>query len=322
MKRPLSTLLALGLCLGTVSAQNDAAAAAVAVEASLTPELAVVRADSTILLRLSIRVLRPAALDATALAGVRLRTTVEGKPGPAIEEIVAGKVKVAADTEIRRVLRVPVARVVPVPSPTGLTHVTFAWPDLVGATAALQVAPKVAAEDLERLDLARTRVMLVTGFGNIVIGFRPDKAPNHVKNFVKLAQSGFYDGTKFHRIIPGFMVQGGCPNTKEGATGQPGTGGPGYTIDAEFNDIKHVRGVVSMARTSDPNSAGSQFFIMHGDAPHLDGQYTAFGKVEEGMDVVDRIAAVPLTRGPTGEISAPLEPVILYAAVVLPAFRK
>ena len=119
----------------------------------------------------------------------------------------------------------------------------------------------------------------------------PDKAPITVENFVKLAKEGFYDGLIFHRVIQGFMIQGGCPQGT-------GMGGPGYHIKGEFaangvdNPIKHTRGVISMARAQDPNSAGSQFFIMHEDAPHLDGQYAAFGKVVEGMDVVDEIACV------------------------------
>lgn len=124
----------------------------------------------------------------------------------------------------------------------------------------------------------------------------PDKAPETVANFEKLANEGFYDGLIFHRVIPGFMIQGGDPRGN-------GTGGPGYTIHGEFsgngftkNDIRHERGVLSMARAYDPNSAGSQFFIMHADAPHLDGQYAAFGKVTSGMDGVDRVASTPTNR--------------------------
>ena len=119
----------------------------------------------------------------------------------------------------------------------------------------------------------------------------PDVAPNTVNNFVSLVKKGFYDGLIFHRIIAGFMIQGGCPDGT-------GMGGPGWNIKGEFaangvkNDLKHTRGVISMARAMNPNSAGSQFFIMHEDAPHLDGQYAAFGKVVAGMDVVDKIAAV------------------------------
>ena len=128
--------------------------------------------------------------------------------------------------------------------------------------------------------------VLDTSEGSMTLEFFTDKAPAHVDNFVKLAEKGFYDGTIFHRIIPGFMIQGGCP---EGT----GTGGPGYTIDAEFNDVHHERGILSMARSSDPNSAGSQFFLVHAEhAEHLDGQYTVFGAIVEGRDVLDELAAI------------------------------
>lgn len=125
----------------------------------------------------------------------------------------------------------------------------------------------------------------------IKVELYPDVAPNTVNNFISLVKKGFYDGLIFHRVIPGFMIQGGDPNGN-------GTGGPGYDIKGEFssngfkNDLKHTRGVISMARASHPDSAGSQFFIMHEDAPHLDGKYAAFGKAIEGMDVVDKIASV------------------------------
>ena len=132
-----------------------------------------------------------------------------------------------------------------------------------------------------------------TNFGRIVLKFFPKLAPGHVKNFETLAEKGFYDNTKFHRVIPKFMIQGGDPNTKPGASGAPGTGGPGYTIKAEFNGTHHARGILSMARSQDPDSAGSQFFITVADAGFLDGQYTAFGQVVEGMDVVDKIVALP-----------------------------
>ena len=138
----------------------------------------------------------------------------------------------------------------------------------------------------------------------------PDIAPISVDNFVKLAGNGFYNGLIFHRVIPGFMIQGGCP---EGT----GMGGPGYTIKGEFasngvkNDLKHVRGVLSMARAMNPDSAGSQFFIMHETSPHLDGDYAAFGKVIEGMDVVDRIASVR-----TDYNDRPLEPQVIELMTV------
>ncbi len=132
-----------------------------------------------------------------------------------------------------------------------------------------------------------------TKFGDIVLEFFPDAAPKTVENFKKLANSGFYDGLVFHRIVPGFVIQGGDPNTKSIANKSMwGTGGPGWTVKAEFNKNKHSRGALSMARSQDPNSAGSQFFIVLKDANFLDGQYTVFGKVTSGMDVVDKIAAL------------------------------
>ncbi|NIQ01817.1 MAG: peptidylprolyl isomerase [Nitrospinaceae bacterium] len=132
-----------------------------------------------------------------------------------------------------------------------------------------------------------------TVHGVIKLEFFDDKAPGHVKNFKELAEKNFYDGTTFHRVIPGFMIQGGDPNSKNDDRSRHGTGGPGYNIDAEFNDVQHKRGVLSMARSQDPNSAGSQFFICVKDALFLDGQYTAFGKVIEGMEVADKIVNEP-----------------------------
>ena len=132
-----------------------------------------------------------------------------------------------------------------------------------------------------------------TDFGRIDFRLLPELAPETVRNFERLAGSGFYDGTLFHRVIPGFMIQGGDPNTKGADRGSWGTGGPGYTIKAEFSSKPHKRGVVSMARAADPDSAGSQFFIVTSDSPFLDGQYTAFGEVSGGMDAADRIANLP-----------------------------
>lgn len=142
--------------------------------------------------------------------------------------------------------------------------------------------------------------LIQTTAGDMAFEFFPDKAPGHVKNFVDLAEKGFYDGTVFHRVIPGFMIQGGCP---EGS----GRGGPGYNIDAEFNDTPHVRGVLSMARSQNPNSAGSQFFVCHGAARSLDGQYTAFGRLTTGGEALDAIANAPTVPG--GEGSKPKNPV-------------
>lgn len=136
--------------------------------------------------------------------------------------------------------------------------------------------------------------IIKTKFGEIEIVLYPDIAPKHVASFIALAKCGFYNGTIFHRVIPRFMIQGGDPITKDPAMrDRYGTGGPGYTLPAEFSSIRHTRGIVSAARTADPNSAGSQFFIMVDQAPHLDGQYTVFGEVVRGMEVVDRIANQP-----------------------------
>ncbi len=138
------------------------------------------------------------------------------------------------------------------------------------------------------------KAVIKTKFGEMEVKFFPEKAPKHVENFIALAKSGFYNGTIFHRVIPGFMIQGGDPNTKDPQkTAVYGQGGPGYTINAEFNKIPHIRGVVSMARTPDPNSAGSQFFVVVKDSNFLDGQYTAFGEVVKGLEVADKIVSLP-----------------------------
>ena len=139
-----------------------------------------------------------------------------------------------------------------------------------------------------------TNAVIETNFGNIQISFLPDLAPEHVRNFTKLANDKFYDGTLFHRIIPGFMIQGGDPNTKDSnMKGQWGMGGPGYSIKAEFSSRSHHRGIVSMARSQDPDSGGSQFFIVTSDSTFLDKQYTVFGEVVEVMDVADKIVNLP-----------------------------
>ncbi len=161
--------------------------------------------------------------------------------------------------------------------------------------------------------------IIKTSYGEMTLAFWPDVAPKTVENFKKLATSGFYDGTAFHRIIKGFMIQGGCPNTKKGERGIPGTGGPGYKIKAEFNAKAHVRGVISMARSAHPDSAGSQFFIVHGDARFLDRQYTAFGEVIKGEDVLERIATVPTQSGGGGEKSTPIERVEIESVKIVPA---
>ena len=138
-----------------------------------------------------------------------------------------------------------------------------------------------------------TDVIIKTSFGNIKFNLLPDIATETVRNFLQLAKSGFYNGTLFHRIIPGFMIQGGDPNTKNPDKSTWGQGGPGYNIKAEFNTRSHLRGIISMARASDPDSAGSQFFIVTSDSTFLDRQYTVFGEVVDGMEVADKIVNLP-----------------------------
>ncbi|MEZ6092767.1 MAG: peptidylprolyl isomerase [Pirellulaceae bacterium] len=162
-----------------------------------------------------------------------------------------------------------------------------------------------ATKDLD-FDNKKYQVTLQTTHGDIVLNMRPDKAPGHCRNMIGLAKSGFYDGLDFHRIIGGFMIQGGCPDGN-------GTGGPGYQIKAEFNDMPHVAGVLSMARSQNPNSAGSQFFICLGTHAYLDGQYTAFGECADdaSYQVVQKIGSVA-----TGRDDHPKEPVLINKATV------
>ncbi|MDA7915703.1 peptidylprolyl isomerase [Verrucomicrobia bacterium] len=152
-----------------------------------------------------------------------------------------------------------------------------------------------------------TKAIIKTSKGDITVEFWTDVAPNTVANFIKLAGEGFYEGTRFHRIIKGFMIQGGCPHTKDlKSENLWGTGGPGHTVNAEFNSRTHEKGVFSMARSQDPNSAGSQFFLCNGDAKFLDNQYTAFGKLCDGEDILDAISDIPVTNK-GGENSFPTE---------------
>ena len=168
---------------------------------------------------------------------------------------------------------------------------------LIAATASAQFktaelkTTKVTKEEIKKM--SNTKAIIETKFGNITLKFFPDKAPGHVKNFIDLAKKGSYDNTIFHRVIPGFMIQGGDPITKDPNARGAGTGGPGYTIKAEFNDRPHLRGTLSMARAGHPDSAGSQFFICVKDSRFLDKQYTVFGEVESGMEAVDKIVALP-----------------------------
>jgi peptidyl-prolyl cis-trans isomerase B (cyclophilin B) len=169
-------------------------------------------------------------------------------------------------------------------------------------------------------DDAKEVAVLKTNKGEMVAEFWPEVAPKTVENFKKLAKDGFYDGTVFHRIIKGFMIQGGDPLSKDPSKeSQWGTGGPGTKLKAEFNDRKHVRGVLSMARSADPDSAGSQFFLMLGDAPFLDNKYTGFGKLIKGEEVLAKIGDTPVGPNASGEPSKPRERVVLESVKIVPA---
>jgi len=154
-----------------------------------------------------------------------------------------------------------------------------------------------------------SRAILKTSMGDMTLEFLHDKSPRTCEHIAKLARKGFYDGLTFHRIIKGFMIQGGCPKGD-------GTGGPGSTIRAEFNDTPHAKGIVSMARGTDPHSAGSQFFICHDEARYLDSRYTAFGRLVEGEDVLDKIASVPVKENRFKEASTPMDPIFINSIVL------
>ena len=182
------------------------------------------------------------------------------------------------------------------------------------ATTASQPAPAPAAKPAEEekpMSYYENKIAeLHTSLGEIDLQFFPDVAPQHVKNFIDLSEKGFYNGTKFHRVIAGFVVQGGDPNTVSGPRSTWGTGGSGKNVPAEFNSIHHARGILSMARSNNPNSASSQFFICVADVGQLDNQYTVFGRVTKGMDVADKIVAA--AKG----VELPSDPVTLEKVVV------
>ncbi len=178
-------------------------------------------------------------------------------------------------------------------------------------TATTSAAPQAGQEDKSMSNYENKVAELHTTAGEIDIRFYPDVAPNHVKNFLDLANKGFYNGTKFHRVIPGFMVQGGDPNTISGSPNTWGTGGSDSHVKAEFSAVSHKRGIVSMARAQDPDSASSQFFIVVADSTFLDRQYSVFGQVTKGMDIADKIVSAP-----RGSQDRPNEPVSITKIVI------
>jgi peptidyl-prolyl cis-trans isomerase B (cyclophilin B) len=184
------------------------------------------------------------------------------------------------------------------------------------------VAAAVAEEKKETSPMSNSNEVAVikTNEGEMVVEFWTDAAPNTIENFKKLARQGFYDGTIFHRIVKGFMIQGGDPNSKDPAKESSyGQGGPGYEIKAEFNNHSHDRGVVSMARGPDPDSAGSQFFVCLAPVRRLDGQYTTFGKLIKGDDVLDKIGNTPVERNAQGEMSKPTKRIVIESVKIVPA---
>jgi peptidyl-prolyl cis-trans isomerase B (cyclophilin B) len=174
-------------------------------------------------------------------------------------------------------------------------------------------------EEKTSMNTLKEVAIIKTSEGEMVVQFWTDAAPNTIQNFKKLARQGFYDGTIFHRIVKEFMIQGGDPNSKDPAKEESyGQGGPGYKIKAEFNDHSHERGVISMARGPDPDSAGSQFFICLAPVHRLDHQYTTFGKLIKGEDVLEKIGDIPVTRNSAGEISKPTKRVVIESIKIVP----
>jgi len=175
-------------------------------------------------------------------------------------------------------------------------------------------------EEKTSVNASNEVAVIKTSEGEMVVQFWTDAAQKTIENFKKLAREGFYDGTIFHRIVKGFMIQGGDPNSKDPAKENSyGQGGPSYKIKAEFNDHSHQRGVISMARSSDPDSAGSQFFICLAPVPRLDHQYTTFGKLIKGTDVLEKIGDTPVTRNSSGENSKPTKRVVIESIKIVPA---
>ena len=191
---------------------------------------------------------------------------------------------------------------------------------LINLLAAILAVASVNAEEQKPMNSANEVAVIKTSEGEMIAEFWTEVAPNTVENFKKLARSGFYDGTAFHRIVKGFMIQGGDPLTKDAAKeSRYGTGDPGYKIKAEFNDRSHERGVLSMARSSNPDSAGSQFFICLANVSRLDHQYTTFGKIIKGDDVLGKIGDTEVTISDSGERSKPTKRVTVESIKIVPA---
>lgn len=202
---------------------------------------------------------------------------------------------------------------VPPDLPAGPAELFWKCGEQVIGPASVEILRLIRDVDWEKAEIAsveKAAVLIETDFGQMIVYFYPDIAPNTVRNFLKLAGSGFYDGLTFHRVRKDFMIQGGDPKGD-------GSGDPGFKIKAEFSDAKHVKGVISMARKSDPDSASCQFFIVHKDTSALDGQYTAFGKLDDGFETLDRIANIPCDKNSRGEVSKPRQKVLMRKVIVV-----
>ncbi len=280
-------------------------------QGELKPEyctsLPILTRNEKLLLRVDVPANAPGLVDPAILSGNALFSGKRGMVPPVEKE---GKIKVAPGTGITRKLEVPLAWFQS-PAPGFkllLPKAMIGWS-----------SPCLHIQEKEFMyldvDILRARVRLETNLGNMEFVFEPEKAPDHVKNFLRLVKAGFYDGTLFHRVIRGFMIQGGDPNTKDGDPSNDGRGGAPWTIDAEFNCLGHTYGTLSMARSMDPDSASSQFFIVcsRREQVHLNCKYTAFGKLISGEDTLDRIASVD-TTGP--QHSRPRTPVVIKKAEI------
>lgn len=306
--------LAAVVVAATVSAQEIPGLRASLLATSLVPE------GATVELRLVLQIDQDLELPIAFLTGTQLSVRCDDRTVPfAGEPGAEGRAPFRAGTRIERALRYPSQAFLGGERAVKVAHVAVSFPGLADAMCAFKIAPDVRQIDIGTLDLAQTQVVLVTSAGEMRLSFRPDKAPRHVANFVELCRQGFYDGTKFYRVVRDFMIQGGCPLSKDDT--QPERWGSGGTapLQAEFNDLRHLRGTLSMARGENPDSASCHFFLVHKDSPHLDGRYTAFGNLEAGADVLDRIAEAPV-GGPRRE--TPLRPVVIHAAIVLPVLKK
>lgn len=318
MNKILSAVILAGAAAG-LSLQPLVAQELAGVRATLSTPRSIVSAGGDVELRLVLDVTSDTEVPGDLLTGVDLDVKIGDGAGPRVQQAgKGGSVALLAGTRLERTIKLPTSQFVPQADASTFSLLTVQWRGLPGANCAFKLAPDSSKVDLDGIDLAKTQVVLLTNHGEMTVQFLPDVAPKTVRNFLELCKSGFYDGTKFHRVIRNFMVQGGDPLTKDDKMqAHWGTGGSGKSLDAEFNKTRHVRGVLSMARNNnDPNSASSQFFIVHKDAPHLDEKYSAFGNLVKGSDTLDSIANT-MCGGPQG--STPLQPVILHAAVILPA---